>query len=69
MDMTELLNVITDHVINVIKQEQQEPVLFITGEVVQVNPLQIKINEIALFLLSTALCHSLSFLHPFIFKI
>lgn len=45
MDMTELLNVITDHVINVIKQEQQEPVLFITGEVVQVNPLQIKINE------------------------
>ena len=45
MDLTEMLNVITDHVSNVIKQEQQEPVLFITGEVIQVNPLQIKINE------------------------
>lgn len=45
MDLSEMLNVITDHVMNVIKQEQQEPVLFITGEVIQVNPLQIKINE------------------------
>lgn len=45
MDMTEVLNIITDHVKNVLNQEQQEPVLFITGEVVQVNPLQIKINE------------------------
>ena len=45
MDFSELLNVITDHVMNVIKQEQQEPVLFITGEVVSINPLQIKINE------------------------
>lgn len=45
MDMTEVLNIITDHVKNVLNQEQQEPVLFITGEVINVNPLQIKINE------------------------
>lgn len=45
MDFSELLNVVTDHVMNVIKQEQQEPVLFITGEVISVQPLQIKINE------------------------
>ena len=45
MDLSEFLNVITDHVMSVIKQEQQEPVLFITGEVISVSPLQIKINE------------------------
>ena len=45
MDLSELLNIVTDHVLNVIQQEQQEPVLFITGEVVSINPLRIKINE------------------------
>lgn len=45
MDFTEMLDVITDHVLSVMKQEQQEPVLFITGEVVSVAPLQIKIND------------------------
>lgn len=45
MDLSDFLNTITDHVMSVIKQEQQEPVLFITGEVISVNPLQIKINE------------------------
>lgn len=45
MDFTEFLNVVTDHVLSVFKQESPEPVLFLTGEVVQINPLQIKINE------------------------
>lgn len=45
MDLSDFVNTITDHVMSVIKQEQQEPVLFITGEVISVNPLQIKINE------------------------
>lgn len=45
MDFTELLTIITDHVLSVAGQEQQEPVLFLTGEVISVNPLQIKINE------------------------
>lgn len=45
MNFSELLNIITDHVMSVIKQEQEEPTLFLTGEVVQVNPLRIKISE------------------------
>lgn len=45
MDFSELLGVLTDHVTNVVRQEQQEPVLFLTGEVIAVNPLRIKINE------------------------
>lgn len=45
MDLSELLDIITDHVINVNRQESQQPVLFLTGEVISVSPLQIKINE------------------------
>lgn len=45
MDLSEMLDIITDHVKSVLKQEQQEPVLFLTGEVISINPLQIKINE------------------------
>ena len=45
MDLTPFINTITDYVLSVIKQEQQEPVLFITGEVVSISPLQIKIDD------------------------
>ena len=45
MNLTPFLNTITDHVLSVMRQEQQEPVLFITGEVVSINPLQIKIDD------------------------
>lgn len=45
MDFSELLGILTDHVTNVVRQEQQEPVLFLTGEVIAINPLRIKINE------------------------
>ena len=45
MNLSALLDIVTDHVLSVIQQEQQEPVGFITGEVVSINPLQIKINE------------------------
>lgn len=43
-DFTELLETLTNHIQNVINQET-ENVAFLTGEVVSVNPLQIKINE------------------------
>ncbi len=45
MDFTELLDTITNHVMSVIGQETQEPVLFITGEVISIEPLQIKISD------------------------
>lgn len=45
INLSEFLNIITDHVLSVFREEQQDPVLFITGEVVSINPLQIKINE------------------------
>lgn len=45
MDLSELLDIITDHVINVNRQESIPPVMFITGEVIAINPLRIKINE------------------------
>ena len=45
MNLTPFLNTITDHVLSVMRQEQQEPVLFITGEVVSISPLQIKIDD------------------------
>ena len=45
MNLTPFLNTITDHVLSVMRQEQQEPILFITGEVVSISPLQIKIDD------------------------
>lgn len=45
MDLTNFLNNITDHVMSVVRQEQQDQMLFITGEVVSINPLQIKISN------------------------
>lgn len=45
MDLSEFLDLITNHVINVSRQESTPPVMFITGEVIAINPLRIKINE------------------------
>lgn len=45
MNLAPFLDTITNHILSVIKQEQQEPVLFITGEVVSISPLQIKIDD------------------------
>lgn len=44
MDLTKFLDGITNHVKNVIQQESS-PVLFVTGEVVSIQPLQIKISD------------------------
>lgn len=44
-DLTPFVNTITNHVLAVLRQEQQEPVLFITGEVISTSPLQIKIDD------------------------
>ena len=40
----EFLEIVTNHVLNVIQQENDD-MIFLTGEVVQINPLKIKINE------------------------
>lgn len=45
IDLTNFLNGITDHVMSVVRQEQEDQMLFITGEVVNINPLQIKISD------------------------
>lgn len=44
IDMSQFLNTITDHVKSVMNQEQT-PVLFLTGEVVSINPLQVKVSD------------------------
>lgn len=40
----EFLEIVTNHVLNVLQQESDD-MIFLTGEVVQINPLKIKINE------------------------
>lgn len=40
----EFLEIVTNHVLNVLNQESDD-MIFLTGEVVQINPLKIKINE------------------------
>lgn len=42
--MDEFLEIVTNHVLNVLQQESDD-MIFLTGEVIQVNPLKIKINE------------------------
>lgn len=42
--MDEFLEIVTNHVLNVLNQESDD-MIFLTGEVVQINPLKIKINE------------------------
>lgn len=40
----EFLEIVTNHVLNVLQQEKED-MIFLTGEVTQINPLKIKINE------------------------
>ncbi len=42
--MDEFLDIVTNHVLNVLHQESDD-MIFLTGEVTQINPLKIKINE------------------------
>lgn len=44
IDLSPMVETITNHVLSVIKQES-EPVLFLTGEVISVAPLQIRISN------------------------
>lgn len=44
MDLTQFLDNITNHVKNVIQQETT-PILFTTGEVISIDPLQIKVSD------------------------
>lgn len=44
IDLTQFLEMITNHVSSVIQQESS-PVLFLTGEVISVQPLQIRISD------------------------
>ena len=43
-DLTPMIEYITDHVLSVVKQETT-PVLFMTGEVISISPLQIRISN------------------------
>lgn len=45
LDLSEMVDTITDHVINVYNQEATSPTLFLTGEVISIDPLKIKIND------------------------
>lgn len=45
IDLTNFLNNVTDHVMSVVRQEQEDQMLFITGEVINTSPLQIKISD------------------------
>lgn len=45
IDLTNFLNNVTDHILSVVRQEQQDQVLFLTGEVINTSPLQIKIDN------------------------